>query len=66
MIELLSTYSSGEIIVFVFMLLIALKEVLELFKYFNNIDDAIKQRSIYEQEFFKEFAYKENELEKVV
>ena len=36
------------------------------FKYFNNIDDAIKQRSIYEQEFFKEFAYKENELEKVV
>ena len=32
----------------------------------NNIDDAIKQRSIYEQEFFKEFAYKENELEKVV
>ena len=37
MIELLSTYSSGEIIVFVFMLLIALKETLELFKYFNNI-----------------------------
>lgn len=36
------------------------------FKYFNNIDDALKQRSLYEHEFFKEFAYKENELEKVI
>ena len=76
MIELLSTYSSGEIIVFVFMLLIALKETLELFKYFNNIlkkrykkssaQDEIKEIKKDIGELKKEFDKNDRKLETLI
>lgn len=64
MIELLSTYSSGEIIVFVFMLLIALKETLELFKYFNNILKKRYKKSSAQDEQMQEVLTEIKEIKK--
>ena len=64
MIELLSTYSSGEIIVFVFMLLIALKETLELFKYFNNILKKQYKKSSAQDEQMQEVLTEIKEIKK--
>ena len=64
MIELLSTYSSGEIIVFVFMLLIALKEILELFKYFNNILKKQYKKSSAQDEQMQEMLTEIKEIKK--
>ena len=64
MIELLSTYSSGEIIVFVFMLLIALKEILELFKYFNNILKKQYKKSSAQNEQMQEVLTEIKEIKK--